>query len=247
MDTLLPRFRWGNILPSQQAVRLGPGYQFYRLVPLDIMEVEVALGIADYTVGGVEEAMANFWPCVELLVRERVSRVVFAGAPISAQLGRPRVRELLAAVEQKMGVPADAPLEAVIAAMSHLGLTRIAVASRWADELNRALAGYLQDGGLEVVGVTSRGQWSGTAHAMALEEAMRMNLEVGREAARLASRAEAILVPGGVGMTLSTIVPLEEEFGKPVLTNTNAEIWNGLVRTGVIPPVQGWGKLLATP
>ena len=88
--------------------------------------------------------------------------------------------------------------------------------------------------------------WSGTAHAMALEEAMQMNLEVGREAARLAPRAEAVLVPGGVGMTLSTIVPLEEEFGKPVLTNTNAEVWNGLVRTGVIPPVQGWGKLLAS-
>jgi hypothetical protein len=25
----------------------------------------------------------------------------------------------------------------------------------------------------------------------------------------------------------------------------SAEVWNDLVRTGTIPPVQGWGRLLA--
>ena len=32
--------------------------------------------------------------------------------------------------------------------------------SRWADELNQRVAAYLEAGGLEVVGVTSRGQWA---------------------------------------------------------------------------------------
>ena len=37
---------------------------------------------------------------------------------------------------------------------------------------------------------------------------------------------------------------LEEEFGKPTFTNMSAEVWNDLVRPGIIPPVQGWGRLL---
>jgi hypothetical protein len=38
---------------------------------------------------------------------------------------------------------------------------------------------------------------------------------------------------------------LEEEFGKPAFTNMSVEVWNDLVRPGIIPPVQGWGCLLA--
>ena len=48
-------------------------------------------------------------------------------------------------------------------------------------------------------------------------------------------------------MSLHVIPTLEEEYGKPVLTNLNAEVWHNLVHPGVIQPVQGWGKLLATP
>ena len=38
-DSLLPRFRYGVIHPrAHEGVQRAPGYQFYRLVPLDVME-----------------------------------------------------------------------------------------------------------------------------------------------------------------------------------------------------------------
>jgi maleate isomerase len=183
---------------------------------------------------------------VEALVAEKVECIVLGGAPISAQLGRARVRQLLSEVQERFGIPAYAPLEAMTAALDRLGLKKVAIASRWADEVNDALASYLAQAGLEVLTTTSRGQWASEAHVMDLEQGMDMALEVAREAARTAPEAEAILAPGGATLTLHVIPAIEQEFGKTVITNLSAEVWCGLVRTGVIPPLQGWGRLLAT-
>ncbi|HEY3118796.1 MAG TPA: hypothetical protein VGK54_18800, partial [Chloroflexota bacterium] len=57
-------------------------------------------------------------------------------------------------------------------------------------------------------------------------------------------RAEAVWVAGGAAMALHTVPAIEEEFGKPTFTNLSAEVWNGLVRPGVIEPIAGWGTLL---
>jgi arylmalonate decarboxylase len=245
INLLLPRFRYGNIEPPAGGQVRRPGYQFYRLVPMDIMEIAVGLGIKDYTPEGVEEAIDNFWPRVSELVEQNVDWIVLGGAPVSSQLGRPRVLELVQQVRQRHGLQLDTPMEAIIAALKHLGINRVTVASRWADQLNNALKTYLESAGVEVLAITSRGQWAGQAFTMSLEQGLQMALDVGREAARLAPDAGAILVPGGAAMSLHTIPALEEEFGKPVLTNLNSEVWNALIRPGVIEPIRGWGRLLA--
>ena len=246
MERMIPRFRFGEIAPRENRVQRGPGYQFYRIAPLDVMLITTPLGILDYTEERVEEAIARFWTCVEELTREHVDHIVLGGAPVSAQLGRARVQGLLSEMQERTGIPGDAPIEAVIAAMRRLGLRRIGVASRWAEELNRRVAQYLLDGGLEVVGVTSRGQWASDASAMSFEDGLRVAVEVGREAAQLDSGVDAVWVAGGAAMALHAVPVLEEEFGKPVFTNLSAEVWNGLVRTKIIDPVQGWGTLLST-
>jgi maleate cis-trans isomerase len=80
---------------------------------------------------------------------------------------------------------------------------------------------------------------------MSLEEGLNIALEVGREAAQSTPQAQAIAVSGGAAMSLHVIPALEEEFGKPAFTNLSAEVWNDLVRPGIIPPIKGWGRLLA--
>jgi maleate isomerase len=215
------------------------------MVPTDVMVISTVLGLEDYTPDKVEKAIANYWKCVDRLAREKVDVIVLGGAPISAQLGRRRVLDLLRETKERTGIRGDTPLEAVIAAMNHLGLTKLAVGSRWASELNEAIVRYLQAGGVEVVGITKRGQWAADAAAMSFEHGLQTALDVGREAAQQAPDAQAIFVPGGAAMALHVIPALEEEFGKPAFTNLSAEVWNNLVRPGVIGPVQGWGRLLA--
>jgi arylmalonate decarboxylase len=247
IDRLKPRYIWGDISPRESKVQRGPSYQFYRIVPNDVMLVVAPLGIRDYTPERVEEAIANFWDRVESVKREKADHLILGGAPVSAQLGRQRVQRLLREAEDKTGIPGDAPIEAVIAAMKHLGLKRIAVGSRWADELNARVRAYLEEGGLEVVGITSRGQWASEAFGMSFEEGLQTAIDVGREAAQIDPRVDAVWVAGGAAFALHTIPAIEAEFGKPTFTNLSAEIWHGLVHPKVIDPVKDWGTLLATP
>jgi maleate cis-trans isomerase len=246
IQKLLPRFRYGVIHPrAHEEVQRGPTYQLYRLLPLNVMEIAAGLGLENYTEEGVEKAIGNYWTCVERLAKEKADVIVFGGAPISAVLGRERVLSLLKETREKTGVPADAPLEALIAAMKHLGLASLTIGSRWADKVNDAIIRYLAAGGIEVTYITKRNQWAGEAFAMTLEEGLGLALEVGREAARLAPHADGVSVPGGAAMSLHVVPAIEEEFGKPAFTNMSAEVWNDLVRPGIIPPVEGWGCLLA--
>jgi arylmalonate decarboxylase len=161
-------------------------------------------------------------------------------------LGRQRVLGLLRGTEEKTGVRCDGPLESLLGAMKHLGLKSIAVGSRWVEDVNQGVRSYIEEGGCRVVGMTTRGQWGVDSAAMSLEQGMETALEVGREAARLAPDADAIFVPGGAAISLHTIPALEEEFGKPAFNNLNIEVWNNLIRPGVIPAVHGWGTLLAS-
>jgi maleate cis-trans isomerase len=243
---LLPRFRYGVIQPrAHEQVQRARSYQLYRLLPLDFIEISTGLGLENYTKEGVEKAIENYWTCVDRLGKEKVDHIIFSGAPISAMLTRPRVRDLLRETKERTGISADAPLEALIAAMHHLGLKKLAIGSRWADPVNDAIKRYLEAGGIEVLGMTKRNQWASDSFAMSLEQGLEMALDVGREAARSWPEAEAISVPGGAAMSLHVIPAIEDEFGKPAFTNMSAEVWNALVRPGIIAPVQGWGRLLA--
>jgi maleate cis-trans isomerase len=245
IEKLLPRFRYGVIHPRSNAgLQRGPGYQLYRLVPLDVMELATGLGLENYTAEGVEKALGNYWSCVQMLAHEKADVIIFGGAPISAVLGRPRVLDLLRETKERTGIDADAPLEALVAAMKHFGLQTLAIGSRWADAINEAIIRYLEAADLEVVAITKRNQWASEAFAMSLEDGLNLALEVGREAAQLAPQADAIAVPGGAAMSLHVIPALEEDFDKPAFTNLSVEVWNNLVRPGVLPPIEGWGCLL---
>jgi maleate cis-trans isomerase len=243
---LLPRFRYGVIHPrAYEDVQRGPCYQLYRLLPNDFMEVATGLGLENYTQEGVDKAIQNYWSCVDRLVKEKVDHIVLSGAPIAAVLTRTRVLQFIRETKEKYGIPVDSPLEALIAACKHLGITKLAVGSRWADPVNNAIVRYLNEGGIEVVGITKRNQWASDAFGMSLEQGMEMALEVGREAAKTWPEAQGISIPGGAAMALHVIPAIEEEFGKPAFTNMSAEVWYELIRPGIIPPVKGWGKLLA--
>src|SRR5262245_29970412 len=162
MNTLIPKFRFGHIDPAAveaRRARRGPGYEFYQLVPTNIMLVTAVLGIKDFTRDAVEAAIPNDWNCVEALAQEKVDVFVLGGTPVSAQLGRSRVVRLLKEAEDKFGIRGDAPLEAAIAAMNHLGLKKIAVGGRWTDDFNQSVSRYLVVRGINVPGIPKYAQW----------------------------------------------------------------------------------------
>ena len=217
------------------------------LLPPDIRRVSSSIEISDYTREGVDEAIRErYWKCVDELVKQGANSITLCGLPISSQLGRPRVLELMEETASRTGVTADSHAEATIAAMRHMGMRRIAIASRWSDELNQKLVAYLAASDVEVLTVTSVGQWAKQAFSMSIEEGVKLAFLLGREAMRKAPGADGLLLPGGAWRSLAAVPILEDDFGRPVITNPIAQVWR-LIAAGIAPPVQGWGRLLATP
>jgi len=253
MDDLshfLPRFRWGAVSPTGGGTRVHAdgAYQLYRLVPNDILELSGGKGTElQLEAGKVDEAIANYWEAADALARERADVIVLSGVPVSANFGRATVLRLLQETKDKYGIAATTPFEAFLAAMNHLGLKSVTIGSRWHEELNRKVVQYCKDGGIEVKAITTRNQTVALASGMSFDEGLETALSVGREAGKSAPDAEAIFAPGGAAMAVHVIPVLEKEFNKPVLTNRSCEVWQNLVHPGVIPPLQGWGRLLAAP
>jgi maleate isomerase len=236
-------YTWGMIAPTSGEDEDAAEKPLH-LLPPEVKRVTSGLQLKDYTTEGVEDGMTRFWPCVDELIAKGAQRVVLAGVPISSQLGRPRVLSLIEETKKRTGLMLDTATEAIIAAFEHLGVKRIAIGTRWADQLNQAMKRYFNEAGIEVVYMNGAGQWAKEAFGMSLEEGIRYAFALGRDAFRNAPEAEALLLPGGAWRPFAVIPFLEEDFGKPVVTNGNSRLWR-LVHDGIAPPVQGWGKLMA--
>ncbi len=237
-----PRYIAGMVTPAG-ADRL-PNPQPQPLLPPDVRIVSASLNVDDYTGEGVNEAIGNrYWSCVEELKAAGARRITLAGFPIASQLGRDRVLDLAKETTARSGIAADSQAEATIAAFRHLKCGRIAIASRWADELNKLLVAYMRHAGIEVLAITTANQWGKQAFSMSIEEGVKLAFQLGREAMRRAPRAEALFLAGGAWRSLAAVPILEEDYGIPVVTNPIAPVWR-LINAGIAPPVQGWGRLL---
>jgi len=217
------------------------------LLPPDIKRVSASIEISDYTPEGVNEAIKQrYWGCVDRLVKQGANSITLAGLPIASQLGRSRVLALADETARRTGVAADSHAEATVAALGHVHARRVAIASRWSDQLNEALVAYLAQADVEVLTITGVGQWAKQAFSMSIEEGVKLAFQLGREAMRRAPQAEALLLAGGAWRSLAAVPILEEDYGVPVITNPIAQVWR-LMHEGIAPPVQGWGRLLAQP
>lgn len=240
-----PWFRLAYITPHPIVDNVA--YQFYRIAPDGVMLMLANLEISDYSTKAVEHELPLLWKHVEELAGSGADRIVLTGVPVSAALGRERVQALIAEVKKRTGVTFDTDLETIVAAAKHLGATRVALATRWHEPLNDAVAGYLKLAGIEVVGRQAQGATMAENATLKAADGMRLAIELGRAALSAAPTAQGLILPGGRWLSIHAVAPLEAEFKKPVLLNLNSSLWAALRAAGKGLPVQGQGMLLASP
>lgn len=241
-ESATPWFRLGYVSPHPVVDTLT--YELYRLAPSGVMVVTAGMEIRDYTLEAVEEQLPRFDHLVKLLIERRVTRVVLSGVPLAVALGRPRVRELLSTVESTYGVPADTDIEAIIAAAHHLGVRRVALATRWKPELNAGFAAYLAAAGIEVVATVSESRTMRENAALDDASGMRMALDLGRAALSAPEEPDGLVLAGGRWIAAHAAPILEREFGRPVLLNYPSALWAALRDHGYRGELTGRGRLL---
>jgi arylmalonate decarboxylase len=241
---LLPWFRLGYVTPHPTVDTLA--YEIYRIAPPGVMLVTTGLQIADYTPEAVGEQLPALHYALSLLRERRVDRIVLSGVPIAVALGRAAMRDLLDEASKRASVPVDTDLEAIIAGVAHLGIDRVAIATRWSDEVNDGLARYLAEADLEVVDTISSARSIHENAAMDDETGMRLAIELGRRAMQSSAAPDGVIMPGARWIAIHALEELETEFDRPLFLNHASALWHALDDRGYADPIVGWGRLLAS-
>ena len=137
-------------------------------------------------------------------------------------------------------VPAVTATRSIIIALGLLGARRIAVASPYAKEIDDAEHRFFTAAGFDI---------SGSA-CLGIADAFRLADPTPQEIVELARRAwrddsDALLITCLNLRSHEVVEHLERELGKPVVTSTQATLWQLLRAAGIEDRIAGFGQLLS--
>lgn len=138
------------------------------------------------------------------------------------------------------GVPSLTSAQAVGRALKALGVTRIAMATPYWDEVI-ALAKKYYESRYDISVVAAQSLGATESYAIG-----KMDASVADAAFSKIDRPEieALVLPGGNFPTMDRIAAWEKKFGKPVITTNQATLWAVMRAMGVTTPITGKGRLL---
>ena len=165
------------------------------------------------------------------------SVVVLAHTASSYAVGFAQDPELMARVAALARATAVTAAAAVEAALRHLGVKRLALATPYSEAISRMAKAYWESAGFDIAGFR---RLEGVTNIYEETEARAYGLA--READ--VPQADAVLLSGTGLPTAGVLATLERELGKPVLSSNQASLWRALRLAGVREPVAGFGRLL---
>jgi maleate isomerase len=173
---------------------------------------------------------------VRLLAMVKPAVIVMAHTATSYTLGKEREAALVEKMQRATGIPFVTAFGSVVAALTHLDVERVALATPYAREWTLRGKSHLEAHGIEVP------SWG---H---LDDVSNIYDETPERAYALARRvdvpqAQAVFI-SGVGMpTIDVLASLERDLGKPVISSCSAMVWNALRIAGCNDKVMGYGRL----
>jgi maleate cis-trans isomerase len=196
---------------------------------LDIGADDVlAAGVRDLAGAGPESR-----PCDSVIWACTSGSFVFGWDGAAAQV---------AALREVAGAPASSTSFAFTDAAARLGVSRVAVAATYPDDVAERFVTFLATAGVSVVRLSTLGIVTAAEVGTLGRERV---LEVA--AAGDHPDAQAVLLPDTALHTMAWLDELEQRLGKPVLTANQVSIWQGLRLAGDRIPRAGLGRLFRDP
>jgi maleate cis-trans isomerase len=167
----------------------------------------------------------------------RPAVVVLAHTASSYALGFGRETPLVERISARSAAPALMAAHAALAALRHLGVTRLALGTPYPESISLQGKAYWEAAGFTLVGYHR------------LDDVSDIYAETEERAYLLARRAdsrdaEAVLLSGTGLPTVAMLETLERDLGKPVISSNQACLWRALRLAGVREPIAGYGRLL---
>ena len=219
--------------------------ELYRMAPAAVTVHFARIDSRDGTPGahaGMERRLLGYVDALPAaiagLAAVKPAVVVLAHTSVSYATGFAEEPALVERIAKLAGCPAVTASRAILAAFTHLGVRRIALATPYSEAVEALGAAYWRAGGVEVV---AHRRLEGVTNIY--DETEARAYELGRAVDM--REAEALLISGTGLPTAGIIQRLEDDLGKPVVTGQSAALWHALRTTRVTSPVRGYGRLLA--
>lgn len=172
------------------------------------------------------------------LVEHRPDAVMWACTSGSFVFGWDGAREQVDGVAAELGVPVSSTSIAFVDAIRHLGLSRVAVAASYPEDVATHFVDFIGKGGSDVLTMRSNDIITAAEVGTLGKDAVLSMIE-----AADVPDAEAVLVPDTAMHSLAWLDDLEEAAGKVVLTANQVTVWKGLDLIGDVPRIDGLGTL----
>jgi len=234
------RARLGVVVPSVNTV-VEPWFASVCPIGVSVHAARMLLGDSLTPEAIVRMDREDGMRAVRQLASCRPHAIAYCCTASSIVQGLEYDRHLQHEVEQGAGVPAVTATQAILAALGVLGARGIAVASPYAETIDRAEHAFFASAGVEVV----------SSACLGITDSFRLAEPTGEEIVALArrawnARAEALLITCLNLRSHAVIEAIEAELGVPVVTSTQATLWRLLRVARIDDRIAGYGRLLGT-
>jgi maleate isomerase len=165
------------------------------------------------------------------------SVVILAHTATSYATGFANEPQLIDRLAFLTGTTAITAARAVLAALQHLGVRKLALGTPYAEAISAKARAFWEAAGFDIVGY----------HRLAdVQNIYAENEQRAYQLARQANTpdAEAVFLSGTGLPTVGVLETLEQDLNKPVLSSNQAALWQALRVAGVRQAITGFGSLL---
>jgi maleate cis-trans isomerase len=165
------------------------------------------------------------------------SVVILAHTASSYATGFTDEPQLIEHLASLTGTTAITAARAVLAAMQHLGVKKLALGTPYPEAISAKGKAFWEAAGFDIVGYHR------------LEDVQNIYAENEQRAYQLARRAntpeaDAVFLSGTGLPTVRVLETLEQDLKKPVISSNQASLWQALRLAGVCQAIPGFGSLL---
>jgi len=214
----------------------------YEVFPPDIRIEGRTLKVGKYTDDEFHRAELAFADLVRDLARQPLDFLMVTGELFLSFKGPGSDLEILDLVKQITAVPASTVLTAVVGGCRALDLKRIVMASPFPEDQDDRLVKFLAHYGIEVVAF--RGLGCPNADVI-WELPPESGYELASALLHEHPNVDGVYLPCNKWRTISVIERIEQDNQKPVVTNTQAWVWEALRLMNMRKPIAGYGRLLS--